>query len=299
MPSTPANRPPMISESSPPQPAGTTANDPNPQRQAFRILVVIPTLGERLETLGRTLSSVRDQVNVSVDVLLVAKTNSPALSVVADRYRARVIVHPGNISAAINIGFAQAAEVHRYVSWLGDDDLLRPSALATASALLESKPAAVVAYGSCDYVDLDGNLLFNRRPPPLAPMLLHFVPGLIKQETCLFRFSALQRAGGLDEQLRYTMDLDLLLKLHRLGPFVKTDRVLAAFCWHPGSLTIANRKASLLEAQNIQHTHARGITRVLYPLLKGPIRYLILTVNWMINRGLSQPAISGVHHDRN
>ena len=72
------------------------------------------------------------------------------------------------------------------------------------------------------------------------------------------------------------MDLDLLLRMRRIGSFVKTDQVLACFCWHAGSLTIANRKASLEEAQNVQLSHIRGIFRILNRLWKYPIKYLIL-----------------------
>lgn len=266
--------------------------------RAFRILVVIPTLGERLETLGRTLSSIQEQAGVLVDTVLVAKTKSSDLSAIADHYRSRIIYHPGNISAAVNAGFSQVCEAHRYVCWLGDDDMLRPNALATSSDLLERNQEAVVSYGSCDYINLNGELLFNRRPPPGAPALLQFIPGLIKQETCLFRLSAFQRAGGLDEKLKYTMDLDLLLKLHRLGPFVKADQVLAAFCWHPGSLTISNRTASLAEAQRVQHRHARGIVRMTQPMWKYLVRYLILTANWKINRDLNRLAVTEIRRDR-
>lgn len=287
----------MTDPSAPPQEV-TTLKETDPPRLAFRILVVIPTLGERLETLVRTLSSIQDQAGALVDMVIVAKTNTFELIAIADRYRARIIFHPGHISAAVNAGFAQASERHRYVGWLGDDDMLSPDALANASALLERYPAAVVSYGSCDYVDLNGDLLFNRRPPPNAPALLQFIPGLIKQEACLFRLSALRRVGGLNEKLKYTMDLDLLLKLRRLGPFVRVDRVLAAFCWHPGSLTVANRNASLDEAQNVQGSHARGIARLLQPLWKYPIRYLILALSARINRGLRQPAIPAVRSDR-
>lgn len=268
-------------------------------QQAFRILVVIPTLGQRLETLDRTLSSVQNQVDVFVDAVIVAKTKTRNLTMIADRYRARIIIHPGNISAAINAGFSQATEAHRYVAWLGDDDMLRPNGLAHTSALLERYPEAVVAYGSCDYIDLKGNLLFSRRPPPLAPLLLQFIPGLVKQESCLFRLDALRRAGGLDEKLKFTMDLDLLLRLRLFGTFIRSDQVVAAFCWHPGSLTIANRKTSLFEAQGVQRSHARGISGVLQSLLTYPIRYLILALNWKINRGLNQLCIEEPRNDRN
>lgn len=274
-----------------PSGAGDAAAD------AFRILVVIPTLGRRLATLQRTLASIRDQAGVEADVLLVAGARTAELSAVADRHRADILVHPGNISAAVNAGFAAARDVHRYACWLGDDDLLRPRALAAASALLERRPAAVLAYGSCDYIDIDGRLLFSRRPPPLAAALLQFVPGLVKQETCLFRVAALKRAGGLDEQLKYTMDLDLLLRLRRLGPFVETGRVQAAFCWHAGSITIANREASLAEAQRVQARHARGVARLLGLLCRRPVRWLIVAMNRKINRGSPRPAVPAASGD--
>jgi glycosyltransferase involved in cell wall biosynthesis len=256
--------------------------------QNFRILVVIPTLGERLETLARTLKSISEQSDVFVDTIVVAKTKTDALCTLAENFRATLVFHPGNISAAINAGFAQASFDHKYVSWIGDDDMLRPNALSTASGLLERHPTAVATYGSCDYIDLSGNVLFNRRPPPMASFLLQFVPGLIKQETCLFKRSAVDSTGGLNVKLKYTMDLDVLLKLRHLGPFVKSDQVMAAFCWHPGSITVSNRRASLDEAQEVQRSHAKGIVRMLYPLWKFPIRYLILGASWKINRNLSK-----------
>jgi putative flippase GtrA len=256
---------------------------------AFRILVVIPTLGERLVTLPRTLASIRNQARALIDLVIVTNNLTPELSALAELYHARVIVHPGHISAAVNAGFAQASKHHKYAGWLGDDDMLRPDALDTASALLERHPAAVVSYGACDYVDINGELLFNRRPPFNAPTLLQLIPGLIKQEACLFRLSALRKVGGLDEQLKYTMDLDLLLKLHRLGPFVRANHVHAAFCWHPDSLTVANRRASLDEAQQVQGMHVRGLARLLKPLWQHPIRRLILAMSSRINQGLHQP----------
>lgn len=268
--------------------AGPVFKDQQTQPPTFRILVGIPTLGERLETLARTLSSLQVQGDVAVDVVLVCKIKTAELAALADQFNARLISHPGKISAAVNAVFDQADGTHRYAAWLGDDDMLRPSALAQASKLLEQNPAAVLAYSTCDYVDIQGNLLFSRSPPPMAPTLLQIVPGLIKQETCLFRLSALRKVGGLNEELKYTMDLDLLLRLRRLGPFVKADGVLAAFCWHPGSITISNRVASLDEAQRVQRKHAHPVIRMLYPLWKYPIRYLILTISWKINRGLQK-----------
>ena len=251
-----------------------------------RIMIVVPSLGSRLTTLDRALASIRAQAGVLIDVVLVVPVVSPALAAVATAHQVPTIACSGGLSAAVNAGFAQGTGAHEYLGWLGDDDMLRPGALAAAGRLLDQHRGAVVAYGSCDYVDLDGHLILTRRPPPAAPALLLFVPGVIKQETCLFRRSALQQAGPLREDLSYAMDLDLLLRLRRVGPFVRTDRVQAAFCWHASSLTVANREASLDEAQRVQRQHARGLTRALVPLSQYPVRQVVRLLDGRMSRSL-------------
>lgn len=265
----------------------TLANESGGSERALpepRILVVVPTLGERLETLARTLASIQQQAGVLVDCIVVAPRETTELSATVGRHGARLILDQGRVSAAINAGFALASDAHRYCCWIGDDDMLRPESLRRSSAALDADPGAVVAFGSCDYIDFAGKLLFTRRPPPGASLLLQFVPGLIKQETCLFRLSALRTVGGLDIGLRYAMDLDLLLKLRREGRFARVDAVTAAFCWHPGSMTIANRDVSFAEAQGIQLAQARGLSKLVFVLFKGLIRSLLLAVNGRINR---------------
>jgi GT2 family glycosyltransferase len=209
----------------------------------------------------------------------------------AERHGAAVLVAAGHISAAVNRGWAAGGDRYRYVAWLGDDDILRPGALARSVRALDAEPRAVVAFGTCDYIDESGHLLFTRRPPAGAAALLQFVPGLIKQETCLFRLDAVRRVGWLDESSRYAMDLDLLLRLRRQGAFARVDEPQAGFCWHPNSLTIANRKASLDEAQRIQTRASRGLSRWLFAAARPLLRAMILIVASRINKsGLRQGA---------
>lgn len=254
------------------------------QTDAPRILVVIPTLGTRLETLGRTLESIKAQRGVAADVVVVAPIDRPEFKSLIGPTGARLVLHPGHISAAVNRGFLEATRQHVYMAWIGDDDLMRPDALLRSSALLDQQPSAVLAYGPCDYIDISGRLLFTRRPPPAAPWWLQLVPGLIKQETCLFRSDAIRMVGGLDESLRYAMDLDLLLRLRTIGSFARSKAVLAAFCWHAESITIANRAASFAEAQAVQRRAARGLVRLMNPLVQWVMRLLMLAVSARINK---------------
>jgi hypothetical protein len=128
-----------------------------------------------------------------------------------------------------------------------------------------------MCYGDCEFIDLAGSTLFVRRPPPAAPWLMQFVPGLIKSEACLFRLDAVRELGGLDDSLRYTMDLDLILRLRRLGPAVCVHGITGRFCMHAGSITLKSRAASFEEAQRVQRRCVgpllRPVVHALQPIL--------------------------------
>lgn len=236
-----------------------------------RVAVVIPTLGRRLETLRLCLESVRSQSGVTVQVIVVAPLRATGLAELVDELGCELVIAEGHISAAVNAGFRHAARAVSYVAWLGDDDLLRPGALVSSTTLLSRDARATVAFGRCDFIDARQRLLFTRRAPPAAAWLMYLAPGLIKQETCLFRRDAVSAVGGLDEQLRFAMDLDLLLRLRKRGPFRRSEMSLAAFCWHADSLTIRSRRESFAEAQAIQLRHAgpalRSALKILQPFL--------------------------------
>src|ERR1039458_5878444 len=94
-----------------------------------RVLVVIPTLGDRLELLRETLRSVKDQSPVIADVVVVCPKKSVAARKLAKEFGATVCDDPGSLSEAINVGFDLTKPWHEYVTEIGDDDLLRPGSI--------------------------------------------------------------------------------------------------------------------------------------------------------------------------
>lgn len=233
-----------------------------------RVLVALPTLGQRPQLLKRTLDSLRAQPQAPLDIVMVTPQQDPVLTGLANGYGAQLVVAAGHISAAVNKAFAQAGSDHRYGAWIGDDDLFVTGAVSRAVQALEHNPRAVMCYGDCEYIDAAGRTLFTRRPPPAAPWLMQFVPGLIKSEACLFRLDAVRKLGGLDESLVYAMDLDLILRLRRLGPALRCRGASGRFGLHPGSLTISNRTASFDEAQRVQQRWADPAVRPALPALQ-------------------------------
>lgn len=237
------------------------------------VLVVVPTLGERLETLRASLASVRAQADVSVHLVVVAPENATAARAIARDLGATVVDDPRRgLSAAVNAGVA-ARSGERFYAWLGDDDLLADGGLGTLANLLEHAPGAVVAYGACTYIDDADRTITVSRAGDLATKILGWGPDLVPQPASLTRLESLVAAGSYDESLRFAMDLDMFLRLKRLGPFVSTRREVAAFRWHADSLTVANRSLSLAESEAVKQRYLPRSVRPFSPLWDVPVRW--------------------------
>jgi len=238
------------------------------------VLVILPTLGDRLDSLAETLEAVDLQrEDVSLTLVVVAPPGATAARELAAKHGATVVDDPKQgISAAINYGLA-ARDGEKYYAWIGDDDLFRPGGLALLKSILEARPDAVLAYGGCEYIDPTGKVLWLSNAGAFAKFLLPWGPDLIPHPGTMIRLDPLQEIGGFDVTLKYAMDLDAFLKLRRYGKFAHTRTPVSAFRWHPDSLTVANRLNSSLESEAVKTRHLPRGLRPLSPVWNHPIRW--------------------------
>jgi GT2 family glycosyltransferase len=236
-----------------------------------RVLMVIPTLGDRLDLLRETLESVTSQTP-KPDLVVVLPLKNKAACKLAKEYGAELVEDPRSLSGALNVGFAAAKPWHEFGAWMGDDDLLRPDALKTTLSALDKHPDAILAYGYCDYVDTDGNVLFTSRAGALAPWLMTWGPNLLPLPGLLYRLDAARSVGEYIVEHKYAMDLDMWLRLRKKGKFINTKKVVGAFRWHPTSITVANRNASLGEAAMIKRQHLPKLLKPVAPVWELPVK---------------------------
>ena len=249
---------------------------------ASRVLIVVPTLARRLALLEESLASIANQT-LAADIVLVAP-RTPDTTALAERYSATLVNDPGSQTGAINAGVAFAGASHEFVNWLNDDDLLEPGSLATVAAALDAAPEAVVAYGACQYIDESGRELWVSRAGRWARAILPWGPDLIPQPGMLVRTGAFRAVGGVDESYRFAFDLDLLLRLRRLGPFVDVDTVVSRFRWHPESLTVSDRTTNLDESERAKFAHLGPVARRLSWTWRRPVRWATRAAAWEVTR---------------
>ncbi len=235
------------------------------------VLLVVPTLGRRLDYLEQTLDSIGAQ-DVAADVVVVIPRDAGDARGLATARGAMLVDDPGSLPAAINAGVAVADSGHDYVNWIGDDDLLAPGSLAVTTAALGADAECVVAYGACSYIDDEGRHLWTSQAGRWAQRILPWGPDLIPQPGMLVRLDAWLAVGGVDDSLRFAFDLDLLLKLRRRGRFADVGQVVSSFRWHPDSLTVSDRTTSLDESEAVKRRHLSPRARRVSWAWEQPVR---------------------------
>jgi hypothetical protein len=212
---------------------------------------VVPTLGERPDYLQASLRSIR--LIPQVFIVLVAPQEfaeaNPELRTLTDA----ILADPGTgLAAAINLGVNSLPGNVEFFNWLGDDDLVfGPGYLELEKAIsAESTTAAV--FGICRYIDAAGGIFGTSRFGSVATAVLKVGPNYIPQPATLFRKKSFIEVGGLDESLGLAFDLDMFLKLGKVGEIKFIDKLAASYRWHSSSLSSALRDKSRLEARKVR-----------------------------------------------
>ncbi|MCX6432176.1 MAG: glycosyltransferase [Actinobacteria bacterium] len=247
------------------------------------VLLVVATLGRRPEYLRQTLVSIRSQ-DVPAEVVIVAPLDAPGIHETAAEFGTRLLADPGSLTKAINLGVNEVLGAHRYVNWLNDDDLLEPGSLRATVTALEQDHAAVVAFGSCRYIDGTGRELWISKAGPWAPRVLSWGPDLIPQPGMLVRADSWRAVNGLDESYRLAFDLDLLLRLKRIGALVDVGQVVSSFRWHADSLTVDDRLTNIAESERAKRAALSPMARRLAWLWEAPVRVATRQAAKEVNR---------------
>ena len=238
--------------------------------------VVIPTLGDRPGYLMESIQSIREAGPAFISVVRPLRSNALDGGII--ELVDSIVDDPGlGLAHAINIGVKGFPDSVVYATWLGDDDRLVQSSLQKVSKYLETNSDAAFVFGQCQYIDANGQRLWLNKSGKWAELLMLCGPQLIPQPGSLFRRSSFEQVGGLDEGLKWAFDLDLFLKLRKVGKFGFLNEPLAEFRWHDGSLSVGSRQGSVNEASKIRHrylpTGVRQLSVIWEPLLRRVILF--------------------------
>jgi Glycosyl transferase family 2 len=162
-----------------------------------------------------TIESVLSQDYPHVEYIIMDGGSTDETSSVVKDYASRVTFiseKDRGQSHAINKGFQMARG--SVLAWLNSDDLYLPGCIGKAVEGFRENPAAGAVYGEGYLIDTSGNE--KCRFPCTEPFnlwKLTYLSDYILQQTVYFRRDVLDDVGPLDEELHYTMDWDILIRI--------------------------------------------------------------------------------------
>ena len=236
--------------------------------------IVVPTLGSRPEYLLEALESIRNAGKCFI--VIVAPIQADVDKVIDRSFFDELVEDPmQGLVEAINTGVRALPQQIEYFNWLGDDDTLTPNSLRMSSSPLKDDPEIVCVFGMCQYINQDGQPIYKNKSGRFAVPLLKFGPQLIPQPGALFRRTSFNKVGGLDPTYECAFDLDLLLKLKKIGKIHYIPYQLSSFRWHSDSLSAKYRSVSVREAREIRQKNLSRIFRLISPAWELPLTRLI------------------------
>ena len=163
-------------------------------------------------------------------------------------------------SHAINKGFQRAKGA--IVAWLNSDDLILPGAVSKAVGALESEPAAGAVYGEGYFIDREGNTT-GRFPhtEPFNLWRLVYLSDYILQQSVYFRRSIFDEVGFLREDLHYTMDWDILIRIGKRRPLLYIPEYMGCLREYPEAKSFAGGIVRVREIRRLLREH----TGMLFP----------------------------------
>lgn len=235
--------------------------------------VVIPTCNGA-GFVGRALDSVAAAGEEGVECVVVDDRSTDATRRIVRSYHERLAIRVedgpgvGNWVASTNAGVRAARADH--VTFLHQDDEWLPGRAGAVRALLRREGDAALVIHGARFLSSDGRVIGSWTIPLPGPTGV--VDGdevverlLVQNFLCVgapvFRRDRFLDLGGMDEDLWYTADWDLWLRLAATGRVAFDSRRLVGFRLHPASQTAtrtADRRELRRQLETVLDSHLPG-----------------------------------------
>lgn len=219
--------------------------------------IVVPVLNQQLFIRDALASLVEEGRTSAIDVIVVDGGSSDGtlaeIEQVLDGVHAITVISEPDDGQTAAIQKGMALGTGDIVGWLNGDDRLVRGTLARVLPRFEDGVAAV--YGDTRYIDESGQPLFDLREQDFSRHDLLWGPCYVPQPSTFVARWAWDQVGGLRPHLDYAMDLDLWLRLSKVGRIVHLPEILSEFRVHPRSKSVADALAARREANAIRREH--------------------------------------------
>lgn len=231
----------------------------------IKISIVTPSYNQG-QFIEATILSVLNQTYKNIEYIIVDGGSTDNTLEIIDKYRDKInIVISGKDkgqSDAINKGFKLATGT--LSGWINSDDILYPDCVEKIVELHRHHPDGSIYYlSSIDFIDEAGNLLYKKiKKIPDKNYLLNSSYEIFQQGS-FYNATYLEKAGYLDENIYYCMDLDLWLRLLDYGNsyYYEGDSLAGFRIWENSKTSLAGKLFLKDTEKTINKYGARKLSR--------------------------------------
>ncbi len=221
-----------------------------------KISVITPTYNQG-EFIEQTLESIEAQAYPNLEHIVVDAMSTDATPEILARYAGRLpmrILREADRGQSDGINKGMRMATGEIVCWLNSDDLFRPHALRTVGEAFVANPGAVVIFGRGAKIARDGREIYTVPFRPFNRQHLKTAYRVV-QPAMFFRRDRYLEIGGLDEDLHYAMDWDLLIRLAAKGDVVALQETLAEIRYYDDTKTSTGGWKRMGEIAEIGRRH--------------------------------------------
>lgn len=227
------------------------------------VTIITPTYNQG-QFIEATINSVLAQSYKNIEYIIIDAMSTDATAEILEKFSGKisqVISEPDEgQSDAIVKGFKMAKG--DLVGWINSDDILYPDCVEKIVAAYLKSPQAVLFYNSqFDIISEDGS--FNRLvnvPIVNGDQLLRYSNTLV-QPGSFYKNEALVKIGYFNKSLRFSMDLDLWIRLLKVGGAVNIgSEPIAAYREWGGTKTSTGDAKLLKERKKMLASHGAKAT---------------------------------------
>jgi glycosyltransferase involved in cell wall biosynthesis len=153
--------------------------------------------------------------------------------------RIRLISEPGmGVGDAWNKGLKVAKG--NIFGWLGADDMSEPEAIQTIIDFFKEKPDAYFVFGDCNFINAAGEIIGKSQTHDFDLKEIINDRNVIPCTSAFYKREVIEKVGMLENVIG--SDRDYWIRVAKVFPIYRIERVLSSFRLHEGSATTGTDK---------------------------------------------------------
>jgi len=204
--------------------------------EKFPLVTIVTPTFNRVDLLEKTIESILGQTYPNIEYIIVNDGSTDETASLLKKYEGSVqIINKENSGQVdcLTLGWAMAKG--EYLSYLSDDDLLRPDAVSKIIGSFSESPNAVCIYPDSDLIDPNGRLIKRKVCKPTD------YDSLVVDQECyigpgaIFTRNVYELVGPWKKDFRLAPDREFWMRVGAKGDIKFLNEVLADYRMHEDS----------------------------------------------------------------